>query len=89
MHALVTWMEYKLTSDADQWLVLIILSARALPCAAMPHPALSCLALPWPAAICIAWKCPALPYPVPICPALSRRCLTLPCLQQLLLCECT
>lgn len=70
MHALVTWMEYKLTSDADQWLVLIVLSACALPCAAMPHPVLSCLALPWPAAICIALKCPALPYPFPACPAL-------------------
>ena len=84
MHALVTWMEYKLTSDADQWLVLIVLSACALPCAAMPHPVLSCLALPWPAAICIALKCPALPYPVP---ALGH--VTLPCLQQLLLCEST
>lgn len=50
MHALVTWTEYKLTSDDDQWLVCSL------------H-----FALP----------SPALPF------------LPLPCLEQLLLCECT
>ena len=43
MHALVTWTEYKLTSDADQWLVLLILSCPPLPCPchALPCPCLT------------------------------------------------
>ena len=61
MHALVTWTEYKLTSDADHWLVLLVLTCFALPCPALPCPAPPRPALP----------CPALPRPVLPCPALA------------------
>ena len=39
MHALVTWTEFKLTSDADQWLVCtlhLVLPCPTLPCLPLP-----------------------------------------------------
>lgn len=44
MHALVTWTEYKLSSDDDQWLVCSL--HLALPCSDQPCPTLPCPALP-------------------------------------------
>ena len=84
MHALVTWTEYKLTSDADQWQVLLVLSCLSLPCPALLCPVEACLALSYPALPCLAPSCPALPYPTLPCPALPCPCLTLS-KQQLLL----